>query len=313
MTIVSNDLAWWPTIHAGRVLSYFAVASFVGVTYDWILTFGQEVELIWRQRWSLMTIMYLGIRYLGISYAVLDMLTSVTTISLTDRVSYVLYAIWECIVAVVIAMLWVIIITRLHAMYQRSRKILIFLIAISSAVIIFNGVTAILSTTHASGEEFILSGAYQCFFSPAENIVHLYAIGWILLTVWEVFAMYLAVWIAVKRFRELRRHSAGGIIGDCFTVLMKTHLPYFASFVVASCFQLITIFTPTTNEYSQNYLICAGLFNFVEVMQMSVLGPRLILSVREYHAKLVVDSDAASGMSSIAFQERVHISTGSSV
>ncbi|KAG2149119.1 uncharacterized protein EDB93DRAFT_1250046 [Suillus bovinus] len=43
------------------------------------------------------------------------------------------------------------------------------------------------------------------------------------------------------------------------------------------------------------------------------LGPRLILGVREYHAKLVANSDAVSAMTSIAFQERVHVSTSSSV
>jgi hypothetical protein len=47
-------------------------------------------------------------------------------------------------------------------------------------------------------------------------------------TVWEVLALFLAVRITVKHFRELRQHSAGGIIGDCFTVLMKTHVIYFA-------------------------------------------------------------------------------------
>jgi hypothetical protein len=49
------------------------------------------------------------------------------------------------------------------------------------------------------------------------------------------------------------------------------------------------------------------------VMQLFVLGPRLILGVREHHAKVVVDSDAATGMGTIAFQERVHIQTGNGV
>jgi hypothetical protein len=40
--------------------------------------------------------------------------------------------------------------------------------------------------------------------------------------------MCLAVWIAVKHFRELRQHSTGGIIVDCFMVLMQTHVSYFA-------------------------------------------------------------------------------------
>ncbi|KAG2750765.1 hypothetical protein P692DRAFT_20831664, partial [Suillus brevipes Sb2] len=44
-------------------------------------------------------------------------------------------------------------------------------------------------------------------------------------------------------------------------------------------------------------------------VQVFVLGPRLILGVREYHAKLVADSDAETNMDSIVFQEHVHIST----
>jgi hypothetical protein len=48
-------------------------------------------------------------------------------------------------------------------------------------------------------------------------------------------------------------------------------------------------------------------------MQMFVLGPRLILGVREYHAKLVAIPDEAVGMASIVFQDRIHISTGGGV
>jgi hypothetical protein len=46
---------------------------------------------------------------------------------------------------------------------------------------------------------------------------------------------------------------------------------------------------------------------------MFVLGPRLILGLREYHAKLVVNSDEGTDMTSVAFQERVHITTGGGV
>lgn len=46
---------------------------------------------------------------------------------------------------------------------------------------------------------------------------------------------------------------------------------------------------------------------------MFVLGPRLILSVRDYNAKLVSDSDEGTGMSTVAFQERGHVSTSGEV
>jgi hypothetical protein len=50
-----------------------------------------------------------------------------------------------------------------------------------------------------------------------------------------------------------------------------------------------------------------------QTAQMFVLGPRLILGVREHNAKLVVNCDEGIGMTSIAFQERIHISTGSGI
>ncbi|KAG2051410.1 hypothetical protein BDR06DRAFT_587516 [Suillus hirtellus] len=50
MIIVSNDPAWWSVINADRLGSCFVVATLVAVMYDWALTFGQEVELIWASR-----------------------------------------------------------------------------------------------------------------------------------------------------------------------------------------------------------------------------------------------------------------------
>ncbi|KAG1787089.1 uncharacterized protein HD556DRAFT_1530675 [Suillus plorans] len=340
MSTISNDPAWWPFIDVYRFASYFPVAAFVGVTYDWSLTFGQEVELIWRQHWSLMTVLYLSVRYLGILYAVMGILAacrersdhladiytvglvlyyqllgSLITATLHCHRCLIISIVQNWIGVLVFALLWVIIIARLHAMYQQSRKILIFLVVTFLAINTFDGVAALTSTMHASGEEFILSGTYQCTIGYTGDAVVLDSATWILSIVWEVLTLCLAVWIAVKHFCELRLHAAGGIIGDCFTVLMKTHVVYFASFFSVSCFELIIEFSSTssTSQYLLEDQTLSGLSQIFHVVQMFVLGPRLILGIREYHAKLVADSDAATGMTSIAFQERVHITTSSSV
>ncbi|KAG2139178.1 uncharacterized protein EDB93DRAFT_1330290 [Suillus bovinus] len=314
MTIVSNDPTWWPSINAYSVLSYFSVAATVGVTYDWALTLGQEIELVWRQRWSLMTVLYLSVRYLGILSAVLAIPNDVPTISLTDKVSWIMYVVWNWTLVLVFAMLWVIIITQLHAMYQRSRRMLVFLVVTFLANNIFDGVLVAIAMMNSSGEELVLSGTYRCSISHAEDIRLLDSVAWILSVVWEVLALYLAVWIAIKHFRELRQHSTGGIMGDCLMVLIKTHMLYFASSGVVSFFQLIIKFSPTlSTDNSLEAQAVYGLLQILQAVQMFVLGPRLILSIREYNARIVTDSDAATAMTSIAFQERVHISTGSSV
>ena len=75
-------------------------------------------------------------------------------------------------------------------------------------------------------EELVLSGTHQCI--SENNGQFLTAETWILGTVWEILVLCLAVWIVVKRCRELRQSSTGWAIGDCFTVLITTHVLYFA-------------------------------------------------------------------------------------
>ncbi|KAG1840697.1 hypothetical protein DFJ58DRAFT_748632 [Suillus subalutaceus] len=312
----SDDPSWWPTINVNLIFGYFAVVGCVGIIYDWALTFGQEVELIWRQRWSLMTFLFLSVRYVGIGYALINMLVTLPTISMTDAVSIIIVDTLDWTREVVDAILGVIVIARLHAMYQRSRKVLICLVVIFVAIRITNTVILAMAMMQISGEELVLSGTYQCQFNYAGDFLLLDSMIWILATVWEVLALCLAVWIAIKHFRELRQYSTSGIIGDCFTVLMKTHMSYFVSFVAVSCFE-ISYLSPTLSAdadllESQIYSGFTQFFVF-RIVQMFVLGPRLILSIREYHAKLVATSDSATTMGSIAFQERVHVSTSSGV
>ncbi|KAG1743991.1 uncharacterized protein EDB91DRAFT_206691 [Suillus paluster] len=311
--VVSNDPSWWPLINVTRIASYFVVASSAAVMYDWALTFAQEVELIWRQRWSLMTFMYLGVRYLGLVYAVNSILFDTPTISLTVVVSLVLCIIQDWTTIIVIAILGAIMIARLYAMYQGSRKVLILLIVVFLPVNVVCGVITVISIMNTSAEELILSGIHLCTIDFEGDVQLLNSIPWMLTAAWEILALCLAAWIAVKHFRELRRHSTGGSIGDCFTVLMTTHVVYFVSAVAVSCFQLGYLSPALSASYSPEVMIYDGIIEIFVVVQMFVLGPRLILSVREYNAKLVADSDAATAMTSIAFQERVHVATSSSV
>lgn len=56
-----------------------------------------------------------------------------------------------------------------------------------------------------------------------------------------------------------------------------------------------------------------GIRQILSVMQLFVLGPRLILGVRQYHANTLDNSDAGADMISMSFRERTYVSTGSDV
>jgi hypothetical protein len=79
-------------------------------------------------------------------------------------------------------------------------------------------------------EEGIFSGIHLCSYRNERDIQLLISMMLMLNTVWEVLALCLSVWIAVKHFRDLRclGPSTGSMIGDCFRVLIKSHVLYFA-------------------------------------------------------------------------------------
>ena len=82
-----------------------------------------------------------------------------------------------------------------------------------------------------------------------------------------------------------------------------------------SSFFFVTFFAIIGN-YTQNSVtsdVYRGVLQIIQVVQMFVLGPRLILGVREYHARLVADSDEGTGMASTVFQEQIQITTGGGV
>jgi hypothetical protein len=82
-----------------------------------------------------------------------------------------------------------------------------------------------------------------------------------------------------------------------------------SSFAFVTFLQFIDNYT----QYSIAGVVYGGVLGVIQVVQMFVLGPRLILGVREYHAKLVAHSDDGTGMDSIVFQERIQITTGGGV
>lgn len=91
-------------------------------------------------------------------------------------------------------------------------------------------------------------------------------------------------------------------------LLIKAHVAYFASFMAVSCFQLGFLSPGILDSSSAGADVYAGLLEFVSIAQMFVLGPRLILSIREYEAKLTTNPDSGIDMLPIVFQESSNVS-----
>ncbi|KAG2340856.1 hypothetical protein BDR05DRAFT_966432 [Suillus weaverae] len=131
--------------------------------------------------------------------------------------------------------------TRIHAMYQGSKKMLVFLGVVLLTCTITSGVMTGIGNIRASAEEVVLSGNRMCLSRISNTLNQEIFLPTL---VWEVIALFLAAWIVIKHIRELRQSQTGSTIGDCFTVLMESHVLYFVGFVAVTCFNLGTL-SPT--------------------------------------------------------------------
>lgn len=217
-------------------MSYFIVASSTAVVYDWVLTFTQEFELVWRQHWSLMTVLYISVRYVGIPFYVGGVLSSNVPVSMTDAGCATLHFAQSWIPVIINAMLGVIMMTRIHTMYQRSQKMLNFLVVLLLACTVATGVMTAIGNNHVLWEVLIISGISQCFDQYTNPAAMLLTHETLIPTlIWEILALCLALWIVIKHFCEVRPMPTGG---DPFMVLIKGHVLDFVGFAAVSCFNI---------------------------------------------------------------------------
>ncbi|KAG1798453.1 uncharacterized protein HD556DRAFT_184242 [Suillus plorans] len=196
-----------------------------------------------------MTVLYLVTRYIAMPYSVYVIvwptslcctnspslttsavvLLTMTSVSLTDTVSNILFYARSGTNSIVTAMLGVIMIARLHAMYQGSRMMFIFLVIIFLAVNVACAAIAAIELSHTVAKELIVSGTYMCSVEDKGDGQPLPSMIWTFNTIWRG-PHTVSFSLAVKHFLDLRRlgPSTGSTIGNCFRVLIKSHVLYFA-------------------------------------------------------------------------------------
>ncbi|KAG2144142.1 uncharacterized protein EDB93DRAFT_546579 [Suillus bovinus] len=237
-----------------------------------------------------------------------NLLWYLNSVSVTNTVGVILWFILVWTTVIVNTMLDVIMMARIHAMYGRSKKMFIFLTVVLMTSTITTTVMVIILNIGVSGERHF-SGTSQCAVVFANmDAVHLHDAAWIPSVLWEVLAFCLVVWIIVVHFCELRKHGPTGLtVIDYFTVLIKTHMLYFVFFAAVSCLYIGPL-SPKLSSSSLGGGIYFGILNFAQPVQMFVLGPRLVLSVRQYHAKLAAGFDEETSITASAFRDGRHLS-----
>ncbi|KAF9029096.1 hypothetical protein BDZ89DRAFT_732617 [Hymenopellis radicata] len=171
---------------------YAALASGVIVLFEHIITFGDEIDLIWTNHWKAGNILFMINRYYTLACVIINFY-GLFSPSISDSVSEVFFrwqgwtGLFSCMIAEVILQM------RLYALYFLNKKVLLlmlstFLLSTAAAGTIMGLALSGIKTS----ESHVLPGSPACVPVPGSIPSYFYAF-WIPILVFETLLCILAL------------------------------------------------------------------------------------------------------------------------
>ncbi|KAI0640949.1 hypothetical protein C8Q79DRAFT_920383 [Trametes meyenii] len=174
-----------------RSVSHSAVACATLITWDVLITFSEEVDFIWRRKWTATTYMYIMARY--IPWMVLLALLPVsvngsTGLKFTSGQCDAWQFVQGILMQVTITTVDVILITRVYALYRRSLILLQILVGLFAAEFAFLCYVLVSSNPRIVHED-------ECFVTSSPTFFKYY---WIVSLLFETLLFALTIYKFVK-------------------------------------------------------------------------------------------------------------------
>ncbi|KAH7905250.1 hypothetical protein BJ138DRAFT_1165126 [Hygrophoropsis aurantiaca] len=292
-----------------QTTDYVLVAAGALVAYDKVLTFSQEFDYMWNRRWTFPTALYLVARYSG------DLLVIGTT-ALNTRINWT----YSGYVNMSLAIGWAenifllamqaILVIRVYALFNQSRKVLIFLAisyvlqATASFVIV-----GLVYNERALHEYYTFVGpaigriAQPVLVNPAAlpSLITLCRDSTIYSIVFDTILLLFALWAFVIHTLEAKTLDGGWSINVLVRTLIADHLLYF----VCNLIWLSLSIAISNAELGGLSVILLNDMTSVFNALVVVFGPRMVVSLRTTENKTRGEGGTLEGeVSTIRFGVR---------
>ncbi|EJU04367.1 hypothetical protein DACRYDRAFT_20921 [Dacryopinax primogenitus] len=245
-------------------VQYALVGAFVWLMYDYVLCIGLEVKYVWFAPWGLPKLLYVWTRYLGILLMALMVWTSsASNGNPRNCVAFFNIETWGSV--------WMmgtvssILLLRIYAMYERSRKVAIFGVVISvgqviAACVILGTQLVTVYTPPTLLTQFDFSGCFVGESPPA------------LVTYWIARLVFDSLLLVMVGYKMTHRYVSYNKT-DLLDIMIKDNV---STFIFIFCVQSVNLFT---FRLAPNELASVALpFSIATDIIMST---RLILHIRE--------------------------------
>lgn len=261
--------------HDLRSFSYAQIAVSIAVLYDHGLTFGREIDYIWKRPPSFVAALYLLDRYLGDCVVILGAYLCLTERASTDecfrlfqvRAWGTLLCSWltQCIMQL-----------RIYAMYRRTRPILFILVFGFFSE--FLAVIVMIWRTIGPTSKLVVTdepypGKHLCSFSGINtNFIYLF----IPVLCFEILLFFLAIRVSFSNMRE-RRATPGTSslrVNTFMSMLVRDSILYF--FInLAMCAIVMGLWRNAVALHANISI------PFIMLVEM-VIGSRMVINLKEH-------------------------------
>ncbi|KIJ64963.1 hypothetical protein HYDPIDRAFT_28304 [Hydnomerulius pinastri MD-312] len=248
--------------------NYMSVGAATAIAYDYVLTLPEEIEHIWMRRWTLMTLLFFVVRYVGLPVAM----------SLALCTALYLFGIWGYFIFLSISDF--VMILRVYAMYHRSKLILGIILGLYiPAVIAIFVCTAVYYNpkTHVlvvSVADAAMSQICTQSLSAGPQIALYLNVTRIVLS---AVLCVLVVARFVKHSSEIHR-TLGQWHSNRYMKLLARESVLF--FIVNLFTNILSLSVSVLANQDLSLVMLVALTGFLPYL----LAPRLIISMRAFHA-----------------------------
>lgn len=265
-----------------QITSYTAAGLFTVVLYDFVLKFPPELELIWLKPWSIVTVLYVLVRYLGMLVVMLRLVSSVVGID-NVKICYNLLVSYTFINLFLIVAAQAIMIIRIFALYRNSKTILYFLMSccfVEMGVLIGCAIQ-VYALRGGTGRIEMTPNGLCAYTSLRENyapeIAMVCAIG-----TFQAVILVTASYSFVKHFWRAR-HNRPELQDSGIVAFLTGNVLYFALLFVGIGLSGATYAVSKGNAAPADI----GIFDMTAytfpLFGFCIIGPYLVLSVRVAH------------------------------
>ncbi|OAX43250.1 hypothetical protein K503DRAFT_199784 [Rhizopogon vinicolor AM-OR11-026] len=255
------------------------VAIITLISYEYLLLFAKEVKYGWKRQWSLMSCLYLVVRYLGLFIVLLSGCWG-RLFYMPEVVSHVLVVLIESCSLVYRYSMQAILIWRLYALYNQSKRLLYVLLSPFLpivAIAIGSFIYLLCQRNPFSVEEITTPNARYCTFSVDARPMFAIYTSWIPTVCYDIFLVALAAAILVKHLIERRTIK---FRPNTYIIMITRY--HIINFVLNLAYQIVRVILWVRTDIPTPVSSLLALYTDTAPF---ILAPRIIIDILDSHAR----------------------------